>query len=130
MRLSCSGCSPIDESRIRKGFSEISIAAVHVTDLANLRVGDPVDVHVEVALGPLAPEDVLVELVLGHTDANGDLQAHQKLALGHVGGSEGTHTFEGSRTMERSGSYAYGLRVRPRTSREGIDALHDLVLWA
>ena len=119
-----------EQQRIRKGFGELSIVAAEVTDLANLRVGDPVDVRVEVALGPLTPDDVVVELVLGHTDEDGDLQAHQKLVLGHVSGTDGTHTFEGSRTMERSGSYAYGLRVRPRTSREGIDPLHDLVLWA
>jgi hypothetical protein len=32
--------------------------------------------------------------------------------------------------MERSGSFAYGLRVRVRTEREHCDSLRDLVLWA
>jgi hypothetical protein len=32
--------------------------------------------------------------------------------------------------MERSGSFAYGIRVRARASVDGDAALGDLVLWA
>jgi hypothetical protein len=44
---------------------------------------------------------------------------------------EEVQAFEGSQRMERSGSYAYGVRVRPAdASEEGGGALADLVLWA
>ena len=40
------------------------------------------------------------------------------------------HVFEGVRVMDRSGSFAYGIRVRARTEREHSGSLRDLVLWA
>ena len=44
--------------------------------------------------------------------------------------SANVHVFEGVRAMDRSGSYAYGIRVRARTDREYAGSLRDLVLWA
>jgi hypothetical protein len=40
------------------------------------------------------------------------------------------HVFEGVRAMDRSGNFAYGIRVRARTDREYASSLRDLVLWA
>jgi hypothetical protein len=56
-----------ENQRIRKGFGEIQILSAHVGELASLHVGDPVEVRVEVNLGSLKPDDVRVELVLGHS---------------------------------------------------------------
>ena len=64
-------------------------------------------------MGQLQPEDVVIELVLGHANGNAEPQNQRALALEHLDGADGKHTFEGSHAMERSGSYAYGLRVRP-----------------
>jgi hypothetical protein len=38
--------------------------------------------------------------------------------------------FEGSYRMERSGSFAYGIRVRARTDGAAGQTLRDLVFWA
>jgi hypothetical protein len=39
-------------------------------------------------------------------------------------------TFEGQHRMDHSGSYAYGLRVRSRSTSELDLSTRDLVIWA
>ena len=60
-------CSCRRTSGIRKGFGRSRSRPAHVGELASLHVGDPVEVRVEVNLGSLKPDDVRVELVLGHS---------------------------------------------------------------
>jgi hypothetical protein len=180
---------------VRKGFGDVKILGAHIADLTGIQVGDLVEVRVDVDLGPLSAKDVMVELVLGHTNGSGDLHnriivaldpaAHANhpvqgsvhppavlptpavvLAHAHVpsGASVempeaapsiragdaptvgptamiaqptsvatnlgGVQAFEGSQRMERSGSFAYGIRVRARPAGEHDTALRDLVLWA
>jgi len=120
-----------ENQRIRKGFGEIRIASAQVGDLASVRVGDAVEVRVEVDLGSLKPDDVVVELVLGHAAGELELNGRTAVSLGYVANTGGTvHVFEGVRAMDRSGSFAYGIRVRARTEREHSGSLRDLVLWA
>jgi len=120
-----------ENQRVRKGFGELRIASAHVGELADLHVGDPVEVRVEVELGSLKPDDVHVELVLGHANGGSELNGKALVPLTFVHAAEGgLHVFEGVRAMDRSGSYAYGIRVRARTEREYAGSLRDLVLWA
>jgi starch phosphorylase len=119
------------QARIRKGFADVAIVTAHIADLTSIQVGDPIDVRVDVRLGPLAAEDLIVDLVLGH--ANGDDDLHNRVAVElTVSGAprDGVQTFEGTQRMERPGSFAYGIRVRAR-AQERLDlSLSDLVLWA
>jgi phosphorylase/glycogen(starch) synthase len=110
-----------DGQRVRKGFEKIRIQAVHVSDPAKLHVGGMLDAHMEVDLAGLLPTDVAVELVVGHRKGEQDLQRARVLALHPVGVSRGAvYAFEGAHKVDRSGAFAYGLRVRAG----------DLVLWA
>jgi starch phosphorylase len=121
-----------EQRRLREGFGEIEIVSVRMTDLAGLKVGDPIDARVEVRLGALRATDISVELVYGHKRKAADLMGAASLRLRNVTApEEEVQAFEGSQRMERSGSYAYGVRVRPAdASEEGGGALADLVLWA
>ncbi len=126
-------------AQVRKGFSDVRIVSAHVADLSGILVGDLVDVHVEIELGPLSPDDVTVELVLGHTNGGRDLHNRVVVALdpalaGPVSSGASArsslHVFEGSHRVERSGSFGYGIRVSARAANDLDLALKDLVLWA
>ncbi len=120
-----------ENQRIRKGFGEVRIVSAHVGDLKDLHVGDPVEVRVAVDLGTLKPDDVQVELVLGHGTHDSDLHGQLTVPLAFVpSGEGGPHVFEGVHRMQDSGNFAYGIRVRARTEREYCGSLRDLVLWA
>ncbi|MEZ5962574.1 MAG: alpha-glucan family phosphorylase [Planctomycetota bacterium] len=107
--------------RVRKSFEKVRFASVHVSDPAKLAVGGRMDAHAEVDLAGLAPGDVTVEFLVGHRKGDDDLQRGSCVVLQPTGQVNGTvHTFAGSHRIDRSGPYAYGLRVRSG----------DLVLWA
>jgi phosphorylase/glycogen(starch) synthase len=120
-----------ERTRIRKGFEKIKIVSAHVGELAGIKVGNTVEVRVEVDLDGLSPEDVLVELVVGHTRDESEMVHLAVVPLAPVQKvGEAVHAFEGVRVMDRSGSFSYGIRVRARAGRETAEALFDLVLWA
>lgn len=116
---------------IRKGFESVKILEAQIADVSTMRVGDMLDVRVDVDLGPLTPEDVAVELVLGHTTSGTDLGMPIVLGLDPLPRSKnGVRTFDGQHKMERSGTFAYGIRVRARSTSELDLSTRDLVLWA
>jgi hypothetical protein len=119
-----------EAQRVRKGFAELSIASAQVGDLAAVHVGDLVEVRVEVKLGSLKSEDIVLELVLGHANGDSELQNPIPVPLTFVTKTNELSTYEGSKSMERSGSFAYGIRARARAEGAHAAALRDLVLWA
>jgi starch phosphorylase len=119
------------QTRLRKGFADVAIVSAHIADVSAIQVGDPIAVRVDVRLGALTTDDVAVELVLGHVSGDQDLQNRTSVALAPVGAPrDGVQKFEGSQRMERSGSFAYGIRLRARAEGRRDLSIADLVLWA
>ncbi len=123
-----------DSERMAQDFRAISIRALRLSELTNLRVGDTVEARVEVDLGRLSPDDVLVELVLGHSKAANDLHNMLIVRLTPIhqgrGSSDSPWSFEGSQRVLRSGTFGYGVRVRARLAASAGSREQDLVLWA
>jgi starch phosphorylase len=116
--------------RIRKGFESVRIVAAQIADLSGLHEGDPIDVALEVDLGALAAEDVVVELVLGHSDDGRELKSANAIELAPRGTTvAGARIFEGRHVTQRSGAYLWGLRVRTRDNGLFDHSTRDLVLW-
>jgi glycogen phosphorylase/synthase len=116
--------------RVRRAFGELEIVTAQIADLDNVQAGDTIAARVEVRLASLAPEDVLVELVLGRAGDGGELTDVQAAELAPAGPPvDGVGTFTGSREVARAGSFAYGIRVRGRGETAGDDP-DDPVIWA
>jgi phosphorylase/glycogen(starch) synthase len=110
--------------RIMRGFAQMKVVALHMVDPQKLGLGDALEARVEIDLGQLNPEDVVVEFVLCQGADERALSSVRTVQLRVIGNSAGrVFTFEGNHILERSGSYSCGLRVRARDSNE-------LVLWA
>ncbi len=117
--------------RIRRGFENIKVVELRHADLQSLHVGDTVEAWVRVDLDGLCPDDVEVELVFGNAPGDGQLRNMVVVTLEPTGESEGNvHAFRGAHCIERSGRFAQGIRVRPRSLSASPSALRDLVLWA
>ncbi|MBX3461788.1 MAG: alpha-glucan family phosphorylase [Planctomycetes bacterium] len=119
-----------DFLRVRAGFDKVRITAATTVELQDFKVGQHLDVHLEVDLGPLQPGDVLVELVVTRGEA-GSQQETVVVRLQHRGPKSGTvHQFDGGYRVELAGHYQHGMRVRV-PARGGHDAkVRGLVLWA
>ena len=116
--------------RVRRAFGEIAFRSVEMGDLSEAKVGETIDVRVEVDLGSLAADDVRLELVLGPRGDGNDLVSPAVIELKHLRQQGDAHVFEGSHAFERSGRFGFGLRARPRTDDRTARALSDLALWA
>ena len=119
-----------EKARLRKSFRELSVVSVDVADMTGLVMGDTVHARVELDLAGLAPGEVVVEMVLGHRRGEGDLTNPRSIPLEPVpvgGGKPGA--FFGEARIERSGQYAYGLRVRARSTRDAPDSLREFARW-
>jgi starch phosphorylase len=118
-------------ARSRKAFGELAILEAQVSDLNGLRVGDTVEARVKVDLAGLAPSDVTVELVLGHSKDGGELRNPVQVSLQAEGALDGKlQAYVGTYRIQRSGNFAYGLRVRIRPLEGLDDGTGDLVRWA
>ena len=92
-------------------------------------VGQHLDVHLEVDLGPLSPEDVLTELVV--TRNGSDAAETIVVPMKHAGVVDGSvHGFDGGYRVERAGQYQYGMRVRVPGNGPHDAKVRGLVLWA
>jgi starch phosphorylase len=124
-------------ARLRELFPRVQVTGARVADLSDVRVGDFVEVYVELDLGELTPDDVQVELVLGHVPGGAagpgvadvtDLLQPTVVQLGRAPDpAAGRVAYEGEQRVELSGRYAYGLRVRAAGDIGG--SARDLVRW-
>jgi len=117
--------------RIRRGFSAVKVTEAHRADLEAIRVGEPIDAHVDLDLGALQPADVRVELVLGRSGPDGlhDVRAVELTPTSKKAAAEGAVRFEGAHRVEASGRYVQGLRIRARHEEASGGPLRDLVFW-
>ena len=116
--------------QLRRHFEAMRIVSASISDLDTLRTGDRVEVKVEVDLGGLPREELLVELVLGHENGPRRLQLMEAIELDFVRAEDDVALYHGSHPLERSGKWGYGIRarVRPRDAHD-LDAV-KMVRWA
>ena len=116
-------------ARIRNAFPQVKIVAANMSDLQDFKVGQHLDVHMDIEVGALTPGDLVVELIVGRI-VGAELADLTVVALKHLGSLRaGVEGFEGSFRVERAGRYSHGLRVRARVPNQAA-MLRGLVLWA
>ncbi|MDH5493621.1 MAG: alpha-glucan family phosphorylase, partial [Myxococcales bacterium] len=110
--------------RLSKGFANLSLHGSRVGPLDELHAGAEVQAQLDVRLGELSPEDVVVELVLDQPDQL------QTLELTAVPQEEGLTSYVGSWKLARAGHFGAGLRLRPSRLDLFASAQAGLILWS
>lgn len=78
------------------------------------RVGDAPKITARVHLGPIKPENVLVEILHGATGASVELSDPERIAMSRVrSDAEGDHIYEGTIPCRVSGQHGFAVRVVP-----------------
>ena len=117
--------------RVRRAFPAIEMTNVQIDDLDHARVGDRVSARVDVRLGDLDPGDVVVELVIARTGEAGRFEEIHATALAPLAPcAHGCSTFGGAWQIDRAGTFAYGVRVRPDPGLGDRDDPIEPVIWA
>ena len=126
------------KKKVAAAWPQVAVAHVESGGLdAVPQVNDELHVRAHVALGDLAPEDVRVEVVYGHSEpAAGDELTElrsQELELDSDAASldgTGTTAFAGTVVLDRAGSFGYTVRVLPKNELLAFPAELGLVAVA
>ncbi|MCB9879664.1 MAG: alpha-glucan family phosphorylase [Planctomycetes bacterium] len=114
--------------RVQKGFEKLRIVAGSTVEVGDFKVGQHLDVRLEVDLGGLKPEDVVCELVLTRGEKNEETMV---VSLEHRGVvKDGVHAFDGGARIAMAGHYQHGLRVRVPGQGLHDAKVRGLVTWA
>lgn len=99
---------------IREHWSKVHVVSMGAESSAEILVGEPMPIRAEVHLGPLAPQDVAVEIYCGRTDHRGQVPVGRPVRMAHVQDlGSGNHLFQGSFVPEHTGRHGYSIRVLP-----------------
>jgi starch phosphorylase len=114
--------------RIQKGFEKVKITAASTVEMGDFKVGQHLDVHLEVDLGSLSPADVLAELVVTRGEGDEETIVVPLQPGGVV--RDTVHSFVGGFRVELAGHYQHGMRVRVPGQGRHDAKVRGLVLWA
>jgi len=120
------------KDNIRRDWSHVKLAdvAIHTGNGTNVTVGDAVEVSVRTLLGPIAPEFVRVQALVGES-ANGQITHPVTIELKQVEKlGDGVFRFAGAIPARESGSYGLNVRVIP--THPNLIQEHELrlITWA
>ncbi|MFF8772871.1 alpha-glucan family phosphorylase [Kitasatospora sp. NPDC015120] len=118
------------KARVREAWPVVRVEHVEADcpDEAQ-ELGSALALRVQVALGPLEPADVEVQVVSGRVDESDRISDARVLALKPVGGPDldGRTRYEGSLELCRTGPFGYTVRVLPAHPRLASPAELGLV---
>jgi starch phosphorylase len=103
---------------------------VHTGNGINVTVGDVVEVSVRTSLGPIAPEFVRVQALIGES-SNGNIASPTTIDLQQVEQlGKGAFRFAGTIPASESGSYGLNVRIIPTHPHLIQDHELRLITWA
>ncbi|MEV6973698.1 alpha-glucan family phosphorylase [Kitasatospora sp. NPDC093806] len=118
------------KAKVREGWPAVRVEHVEADCPAEAQeLGSSLALRVQVALGPLEPSDVEVQVVSGRVDESDRISDACLLALKPVGGPDldGRTRYEGSLELGRTGPFGYTVRVLPAHPRLASPAELGLV---
>jgi starch phosphorylase len=117
--------------KLQSAWPGISITALP-DGASEIHLGDPIHMAAKIALGPLTPDEVLAQALVGRIDSHGDISEPAVIAMAARRPSEsGTYLFEADvQAADHSGMYGYAIRVVPRVLEYINPFATGLVKWA
>jgi starch phosphorylase len=100
--------------RVTAQWPQVQVAHVEAAGVGDTpELGATLHLRAEVALGGLAPADVVVESCHGRVDEADQLHDFTCTEMEYVGTEGDTHRFEGFVPLKRAGAFGYTVRVLP-----------------
>jgi starch phosphorylase len=117
--------------RVRSHWTETVIETLERVGPPPASTGERLEVIARVRLGPLAAEDVAVELYVGRVNASGELTEVSRTPMTPAGGAhDGRQAFTAAVSLHQSGRVGYTARLVPRHFDAVPAVLEGLVRWA
>jgi starch phosphorylase len=119
------------EKRVQTAWSDVRIEKVETGSFAEIELGQDFQAQVQVHLGNLSPDDVIVELYLGQVDASGNIIEGDTTPMEFVQMEGNNHLFQADvAPCCSSGLHGYTIRVRPHHPDMLVEFMPGLLSWA
>ena len=101
--------------KLQAAWPQISIEALRDAS-SEISLGDQIHLAARVELGPLTPDDVLVQVLIGRVDSHGEITEPMIVPMHARRQSDsGSYLFEAMvQPSNKSGLYGYAIRILPR----------------
>ncbi|MCE0764004.1 alpha-glucan family phosphorylase [Pseudonocardia kujensis] len=101
--------------KLNSAWTKVQVTGVDASGLPDTPVvGAPMTVRAAVDLGGLSPDDVIVEAIVGRVDEADELDDTVRVAMKHVGATDGADRFEAVVPLPHAGLAGYTVRVLPQ----------------
>ncbi|GAB6181544.1 glycosyltransferase family 1 protein [Desulfotomaculum defluvii] len=116
---------------IKENWHHVAVKSVKTEGVSegHLKVGDELNLTVDIYLGPIKPEDVVVEIVHGCESGRSLINIKTTPLQVQTKGTEGIYHYEGRFNLEQ-GSYGFSVRIRPHHSLFATNFELPLASWA
>ncbi len=114
---------------VNQAWGKVKVVSVHDSVGPSASIGTQFEVSATVDLGGLKPQDVRVQVLVGHVTANRELHELQLHDLGLVSEGDGLYVFSGKARCDAPGHKGYVVRVIPHNEDLRIPTELSLVAW-
>jgi starch phosphorylase len=119
------------KDRVRDAWQSVTVKDVRLESPDEVAVGESVRVSATVQLGPLAPDDVAVELYHGPTNGGHELGTGRIVRMRPIQRvADGAWQFAGEITTHQTGAHAFAARVVPYNDAMTHPYETSLIRWA
>ncbi len=101
-------------AKLNAAWTKVQVTGVDASGLPDTPVvGAPMTVRAAVELNGLKPDDVTVEAIVGRVDDADELDDTVRVAMKHIGATDGAERFEAVVPLPHAGLAGYTVRVLP-----------------
>lgn len=117
--------------RVRGAWEGVSIGRIVVRGVDRVpKVGDVIEARVLAELGELGVDDVLIEVIAGPVNADGDIKVTARFQLQYSDDADGKRVYRALIPLDHAGTFGYTVRALPKHSGIASDAELGLVTYA
>ena len=118
-------------ARVKAAWPQVSVES-STEDISEIHLGEKLEVSARVSLNGLSPSDVMVHVVTGQVNGDGDMAEITVVAMDPKGRDpSGNELFRAIvQPSSRSGLHGYAIRVVPRNPEAVNPFIPGLIAWA
>ena len=117
------------KNNIKLYWNEIKIQNVNHFNKTNVKVGDQIQVHADLILGRLLPDDVNVEVFYGQLDYHGQIINGQTMVMSLAEQKENIFIYKADVNCNHTGQHGLSVRVYPKNDNFLNPHEMGLITW-
>ncbi len=124
------------KDKVSADWDKVWIFDVKANNDGPMKAGTALEVEAQVSLGPISPDEVLIELYQGTLDANGNIQHATRHPMSRLSTLEKKapefpiHTYAVKMTPQGSGQQGFAIRALPKNANVELRMEPGMIRWS